>query len=426
MLFQRMQRHTQFITECLAGITTFFAMVYIVVVNPLILSVAGLDMQAVFVATCLTIAAGCFLMGGYVKIPVALAPAMGVNVYFTHHLVLGLGVTWQAALGMVLIAGLALWGLSLTAWRRWFMDAIPPSLQLAISVGIGLFIIVIGLQNGGIIEISRLTLAQPIEWYPVACLILGLLFIVGLRGLGVPGALLWTLLSITVVSGWLGKTSFQGVWSWPSGLSATALQLDVWSWFHLEALLAIFALWMVMLFDTTGTLMSLMRAMHLSKSFITSELYRKALRSEATATMIGALLGTSPTAPYVESMAGIQTGGRSGLTAIVVGVLFLGVMFFAPLIQLIPVYAIAPILVFVGWTMVKEIVRIHWRDMALALAALTMVVVMPLTFSIADGMGVGFIVYTVISLCMGRWRQLHPMMMILAGMFGFFFIAQMM
>ncbi len=420
-LFQLAQPHTRVTTECLAGVTTFFAMLYIAVVNPLILSAAGLDPQAVFIATCLTVALGCFLMGGYVKVPVVLAPAMGVNVYFTYHMVLGLGMTWQVALGMVLIAGLVLWGLSFTTVRQWLMEAIPIPLQVAIGVGIGMFIILIGLQNAGVMALSHFALVESISWYPIGCFFTGLLLILGLRRWRVPGALLWTILAISVISGWLGKTTFQGVWAWPSGLSATALQLEIGSWWHWEALFVMFALGMVMLFDTTGTLMSLMRQMHLPTP---TGFYRKALRAEAATTCLGALLGTAPTAPYIESMAGMQSGGRGGLTAVVVGLLFLGVMFFAPLIQMIPPYAVAPVLVFIGTLMVKEIGQIPWRDGALAPAVLAIVVVMPLTFSIADGMGAGFIVYTVMSLLLKRRRQLHPMMWVLAGTFGLFFVVQ--
>lgn len=414
--FKITENQTTLRTEVIAGVTTFLTMAYITFVNPAILSDAGVDLGAAFVATCLAAAIGTLIMGLYANYPIALAPGMGLNAYFTYGVVLGMGHAWQVALGAVFVSGILFIILSVLPVREWIVNSIPRSLKMAISAGIGLFLAIIGLKNAGIVVDHPATLVTLGDLTAPEPLLAGVGFLamVALSARRIPGALIIAILAVTGVGIALGVSAPGGVVSMPPSLAPTFLQMDIVGALEIGLVTIIFAFLFVDLFDTAGTLVGLAhRAGMLDEQGHLPRL-KQALVADSTATVVGATLGTSTTTSYIESAAGINAGGRTGLTAVVVAALFLLCLFFAPLAQTIPGYATAPALLFVACLMVRGLSEIDWDDITEVAPAVVTAIAMPLTFSIATGIGLGFITYSVVKLLSGRYAEASPAVIVMA------------
>lgn len=418
-IFKLQENGTTVATEALAGVTTFLTMAYIIFVNPMILADAGMDKGAVFVATCVAAAIGSLIMGLYANYPIALAPGMGLNAYFTYGVVLGMGHSWQVALGAVFISGVLFLILSVTRVREYVINAIPHSLKLAISAGIGLFLGIIALKNAGVIVAHPATLVTlgPLGTPPVILAALGFFAMVAMDVRRIPGAIMIAILGTTAAGMLLGVTPYAGIASAPPSLAPTFLQLDLAGALNVGLVTIIFAFLFVDLFDNAGTLIGLAhRAGMLDEKGRLPRIGR-ALVSDSVAAMASGLLGTSTTTSYIESAAGIKAGGRTGLTAVVVAVLFLAALVLAPLANSIPAYATAPALLYVACLMARGLAEIDWDDLTETVPGVVTALAMPLTFSIAHGITFGFISYAAIKLLAGRWRDIHPAVAILAVAF---------
>ncbi|MEN3373084.1 NCS2 family permease [Dechloromonas sp. ZS-1] len=417
--FQLKAHGTTVRTEVLAGLTTFLTMAYIVFVNPDILSAAGMPRDAVFVATCLAAALGTAIMGLYANYPVALAPAMGLNAYFAFTVVQGMGYTWQAALGAVLISGGLFILLSLFKVREWIVNAIPTSLKYSISAGIGLFLAIIGLKNAGLITAhpaTLLTLGDICSPGPLLAAS-GFMLIAALEYRKVPGAIIIAILSVTGASVALGLVEFKGIIAAPPSLAPTFMQLDLAGALNAGLLAVVLTFFMVELFDASGTLVGVChRAGLLDKDGKLPRL-KKALLADSVAISAGAVLGTSSTTAYIESAAGTAAGGRTGLTAVVVALLFLCCIVFAPLAGTVPAYATAPALCYVAILMSRGLAEIEWDDLTEATPAVVTAITIPFTFSIAHGISFGFISYVAIKVLAGRARDVSPTVAIIAAAF---------
>jgi adenine/guanine/hypoxanthine permease len=406
-------------TECLAGLATFLAMAYIMFVNPEILAAAGMPREAVFVATCLAAAIGSAVMGLYANYPIALAPGMGLNAYFAFGVVQGLGFSWQAALGAVFVSGCLFMLVSLVRVREWIVNAIPTALKLAISAGIGLFLAMIGFKNAGIIVANPATLVGLGDLHAPAALyaVVGLLLIVGLEARRVRGGIIIGILAVTVTAVLLGHAKFAGVFAPPPSLAPTFLQLDIAAALSAGLVTVVMTFFLVELFDATGTLVGVShRAGLLDKDGKLPRL-RRALLADSTAIAAGAALGTSSTTAYIESAAGTAVGGRTGLTAVVVALLFLAALFFSPLAASVPPFATAPALIYVAILMSRGLAELPWDDLTETAPALICALAMPLTFSIAHGIAFGFISYAGIKLLAGRWREVPLAVAVIALIF---------
>jgi len=403
-LFELDEHQTNVRTELLAGLTTFLTMAYIIFVNPEILATAGLDRDAVFVATCLAAAAGTLIMGLWANYPIALAPGMGLNAYFAFTVVGTMGLPWQTALGAVFISGVLFFILSILRIREWIINAIPMSLKLAISAGIGLFLGIIALKNAGIVIDHPATLVTLGDVTQPTVLLAGLGFVVtaALHHRGVPGAIVIAILGVTVAGVALGLSPFQGIAAAPPSLSPTFLAMDLGAAFEVGLFTVIFTFLFVDLFDTAGTLVGVSHRAGLLDQDGKLPRLGRALMADSGATMIGAALGTSTTTSYVESAAGVNAGGRTGLTAVAVAVLFLAAIFLAPLAGTVPAYATAPALFFVACLMTRGLAEVDWGDVTEYAPAVVAALAMPLTFSIANGIGLGFIAFAGIKLLSGR------------------------
>lgn len=403
-------------TELLAGVTTFFTMAYIIVVNPLILSQAGMDYGAVFVATCLSAAFGSFLMGLVANYPIALAPAMSLNVYFTFYVVQKLQYSWQEALGFVLVAGILFAMLSLTRLRQWLIYTLPQSLKLAIASGIGLFLMVIALKSLGV----------PSHWLTIklGLALLGVLLAFWLERKHIVGSILISMIIITL----LGKGIHFLPEHWiamPPSLKPTLLQFQFPYLFDVQSITVILIFLFVTLFDNTGTLIAVLHQAHLLPSRredIKSIRLGRALFADSVASISGSLLGTSSTGSYIESAAGVQAGGRTGITACVVGILFLLMLFLAPLAKAIPDYAAASALLFVGILMTRNLKHLLWHDFSEFMPALICVAAIPITFSIADGIATGLISYILLKMICGKRKQLSLSFIFLGIFCAFYFV----
>lgn len=422
--FKLAENGTTVRTELLAGVTTFLTMAYIIFVNPAILADAGIDRGAAFVATCLAAAIGTAIMGLYANYPVALAPGMGLNAYFTYGVVLGMGHTWQVALGAVFVSGVLFVILSLLPVREKIINAIPSSQKFAIGAGIGLFLGLIGLKNAGVVVDHPATLVGlgKIMTPVVGMAILGFFVIAILDYRKVPGAIMISILGVTILGIALGLSPFGGIASAPPSLAPTFLAMDISGALSLGLLTIVFAFLMVDLFDTAGTLVAVAPRAGLLNPDGSLKRLGRALIADSTATVAGAALGTSTTTSYIESAAGIRVGGRTGLTAVVVAILFVLAIFFAPLAGSIPAYATAPALIFVACVMASSLARIDWEDVTEYLPGVITAVMMPFTFSIATGIGLGFITYVVLKATTGRVKDVHPVMAAVAFVFLLKFI----
>ena len=408
-------RNTTIKTEILAGLTTFLTMAYIIFVNPDMLAKAGMDKGAVFVATCLASALGCFLMGLIARLPVALAPGMGLNAFFTFTVVLGMGKSWQVALGAVFISGLLFVLISAFKLREWIIIAIPYTLKQGIVAGIGAFLAFIALKSSGIIVASPatfVTMGKLTDFGP-AMAILSFFLIVVFVQRKVPAAVMLSILIVTVISLLAGETHYSGIVSMPPSIAPTFMQLDIAGALDVSMVSVIFAFLFVVLFDTSGTLIGVTKKAGLMSTDGQIPNLGKALFADSTAAVAGSLLGTSSVTSYVESTAGVAAGGRTGLTAIVVGVLFLLALFFAPLAGMIPAYATAGAIFYVAVLMLFTLREIDWDDLTEASPVAVVLLLTPLTFSIADGIALGFITYTIAKLVSGRYKEVSPAVWVL-------------
>ena len=425
-LFKLSEHNTSVRTELLAGITTFLTMAYIIFVNPSILSQTGMDQGSVFVATCLAAAFGCFIMGLYANYPVAQAPGMGLNAFFTFGVVMGMGYSWQVALGAVFLSGIAFLILSMFKVREWIVNSIPNSLRIGIGAGIGLFLALIALKNAGIVVsnpativgLGDLTSLQP------ALAVLGFFLIIAMAHKQVKGAVLYAILIITALGLAFGDVKFGSVMAMPPSLAPTFMQLDLTSGFttasgafNFAMLSVVFAFLFVILFDTSGTLIAVAdKAGMLDKNGRLPRL-GKALMSDAVSTVAGAVLGTSSTTSYIESASGVAAGGRTGLTAVTVGGLFLLALFLSPLAGMVPAYATAGALFYVAILMMSSLAKVDWDDLTEAAPVAVVTLMMPLSFSIAHGIELGFISYAAIKLLSGRYKDVSVSVWVLAALF---------
>lgn len=418
-LFKLTEHNTNVKQEIIAGFTTFLTMAYIIFVNPNMLALTGMDAGAVFVATCLAAAIGCMIMGFYANYPIALAPGMGLNAFFTFTVVMELGHSWNIALGGVFISGVVFTLLSIFKVREWIINSIPHSLRFGIAAGIGMFLALIALKSAGIIVASKATLVTlgDITAFEPLMAALGLFLIIGLINLKVNGAVMISILVITLLGIVFGNVAYTGIVSMPPSLAPTFAQLDIARAFDVTMISVIFAFLFVDLFDTSGTLIAVAQRGKLLDKDGNLPRLKNALLADSGATIAGSLLGTSTTTSYVESSAGVSAGGRTGLTAVTVGVLFLLALFFSPLAGMIPAYATAGALFFVGVLMLGGLVNVEWDNLMEAVPVSVVLVTMPLTFSIANGIAFGFISYAGVRIFSGKFSQINPSVWFLAALF---------
>ncbi|WP_371185335.1 NCS2 family permease [Thalassotalea maritima] len=418
-LFKLAEHGTNVKQEILAGFTTFLTMGYIIFVNPSMLAMTGMDQGAVFVATCLAAAIGCLIMGLYANYPIALAPGMGLNAFFTFTVVMELGYSWNVALGGVFISGVIFTLLSAFKVREWVINSIPHALRYAIAAGIGMFLALIALKNSGIIVASPATLVTlgDITSFGPLMAILGLFLIVGLISLNVQGAVMIAILIVTILGIIFGDVAYTGIVSMPPSIAPTFMALDISGALEVGMISVIFAFLFVDLFDTSGTLVAVaQRGNMLDKNGNLPRL-KKALFADSGATVAGSLLGTSTTTSYVESAAGVVAGGRTGLTAVTVAALFILALFFSPLAGMIPAYATAGALFFVGVLMIGSLAQVKWDNLMDAVPVAVVLLSMPLTFSIADGIAFGFISYAAVRLFAGRLNEVSASVWVLSALF---------
>jgi AGZA family xanthine/uracil permease-like MFS transporter len=418
-LFRLDENRTTVRIEIVAGATTYLTMAYIVFVNPQILAAAGMDRGAVFVATCLASAFATLLMALLANYPLALAPGMGMNAYFTYSVVKGLHYSWEVALGAVFLSGFLFLILSLTRIRSWIVDAIPLSQKMAISAGIGLFLGIIALKEAGIIAASPDTLVTLGDLKSPATLLAaaGFIVMVALDRLAVPGAIIIAILATAIAGILLGISPFAGIVDTPPSLAPTFLALDLRGALDIGIATVVFVFLFVDLFDNTGTLVGVAhRAGLLDRDGRLPRIGRVFI-ADSIAAMGGALLGTSTVTSYIESAAGVKAGGRTGLTGVTVAALFLLTLFFAPLAGSVPAYATAPALLFVACLMARGFAELDWDDVTEYAPAVVTALAMPLTFSIANGIAFGFITYAAVKLLSGRFAEAGPSMMALAALF---------
>ena len=416
------ERGTSFRTELGAGLATFLTMSYIIFVQPAVLGAAGMDKGAVFTATCLASALACFIMGLYANYPIAQAPLMGENFFFTYAVVLGMGYSWEKALGLVFISGLAFLALTLTKLREKLVDAVPENLKYAIASGIGLFVALIGFKEAGLIIASPSTLVKlgAVTSAPALCALAGLIVMAVLFSRNVKGAVLIGILVSGAAAWAAGLIHFAGMLSAPPSLAPTLFKLDLKGLMTPDALAVVLIFLFMSLFDTLGTLLGVGVQAGLLKNG-KLERVSKALVSDAVATTAGALMGTSTVSSFIESATGVAQGGRTGLTAVTVGALFLLSLFFSPLVGSVnaalpladgtlihPVTA--PALILVGALMMGAVCHIDWRDMSAGIPAFITMALIPFTFNIADGIAFGFISFVVIKTLAGKYKDVPPLL----------------
>jgi len=402
-----------------AGLTTFMAMAYIGFVNPQMMASTGMDQGASFVATCLAAALASVLMGLYANWPVGLAPGMGLNAFFTYTIVGDMGYPWQTALGAVFIAGILFVDLTVTRLREWVLISIPWDLRIAMGAGIGLFVGLIGLKNGGIIVDHPATLLSLGDFRIIETGLagLGFLIIIGLAIRDFPGAILIGILAVTGIGLALGVVSYQGIMSLPPSVMPVLGQLDIFAALDIAMVSAIASILFVNLFDTTGTLVGVASQARLASPDGNIQNLDKALVADSTSSVAGALIGCAPVTSYVESAAGVAAGGRTGLTACTVGMLFLALIFFAPLAGMIPPFATAGALVYVALLMLSGLQHLNWEDHTESLPALLIIVMVPLSFSIANGIAAGFLSYVILKVAAGKAREVSLAAWVMAAIF---------
>ena len=418
-VFKLTENQTNIRIELAAGATTFLTMAYIIFVNPAILKDAGVPFEGALFATCISAAIGSLMMGLIANYPFALAPGMGLNAYFTYTVVQTMGYDWRVALGAVFISGVVFLILTLARIRAMIVDAIPMTMKTAVAAGIGLFIAFIGLKNAGVIVASDatfVTLGHVIS-KPVLLSLAGLVVTVALMARGYKSAIIIGIFAITVAAIWLKLSPLPASVVQMPDARSTFMQLDVRGALMLGALDVIFVFLFVDLFDTIGSLMGLGR----QAGYLTPDgkmpRVNRALFADAIATIVGSIFGTSTVVTYIESATGVSEGGRTGLTAVTVAALFILAAFFSPIAGVIPPIATAPALIIVGALMIGAVTSIKWDDLTEAIPAFLTMLAMPLTFSIANGLALGFIFYPLLKVLTGRWREASPLVYVLAVLF---------
>jgi len=417
-LFKLREHGTTARTEIVAGLTTFLTMSYIIFVNPDILSSTGMDRDAVFVATCLAAALGSLVMALIANWPIGMAPGMGLNAFFAFTVVKTMGYTWEQALGAVFISGVIFLILTISGIRVWLVKGIPHSLRSAIAAGIGLFLAIIALSSAGIVvahPATKVSLGNLTTHGPLFA-ILGFFIIASLDALRVRGAILIGIIVVTVLSMAMGYNEFKGIFSAPPSLAPTFLKLDIMGALHSGFVHVILVFVLVEVFDATGTLVGVAKRAGLVPEGKPNRLGR-ALFADSTAIVAGSALGTSSTTAFVESASGVQAGGRTGMTALVVALLFLAALFISPLAGAVPAYATAPALLYVAGLMMRELIDIDWNEVTEATPAALTALVMPFTYSIANGIDFGFISYVVLKTATGKVRDVHPATWLVAVLF---------
>ena len=407
-LFELEANNTNIKKEILGGFTTFITMAYIIFVNPQMMSATGMDLGAIFVGTCLAAALASFLMGFFANWPIGLAPGMGLNAFFTFTVVGEMGYSWEVALGAVFLAGILFFIMSITKLRGWMISSIPLNLRIAMGAGVGLFIGLIGLKNGGIIINNDATLLSLGDFTNIETLlsVAGFLIISALSVRKIPGAIIIGILSVTLIAVTLGLIEYNGIISMPPDISPTLMKLDIVGALNLGMLTVIMSFLFVNLFDTTGTLVGVATRANLINDDGEAIGLNKALKADSGASILGTFFGCSPVTSYVESSAGVEAGGRTGLTAVVVGILFIFAMFLSPLATVIPAYATAGALIYVAILMLGGMEKLDWSNVIELLPALVIIVMIPLTFSIADGIALGFLTYVSLKISNGEIKTI--------------------
>ncbi len=406
--FKTKVHNTDIQTEIVAGITTFITMAYIIFVNPQMMAQTGMDHGAIFVGTCLAAAVACLFMGLFANWPVGLAPGMGLNAFFTYTVVGEMGYAWETALGAVFIAGVLFFIMSITPLRRWMLDSIPLNLRVAMGAGVGLFIGFIGLKNGGIIISDGATFLSLGDFTNSSTLLagLGFLLIAILSIRKIPGAIIIGILTVTLLSIILNLVEFDGIFALPPDVTPVFLELDIFGALDIAMISVIVSFLFVNLFDTAGTLFGVASRANFLDETGNIRNMDKALKADSSSSVFGSFFGCAPVTSYVESSAGIETGGRTGLTAVVVGILFLLATFLSPFAAAVPAYATSGALIYVAILMLSGMEKLNWDDQSELLPALVMVVMIPLTFSIANGIALGFLAYVSIKVFIGKFSNI--------------------
>ena len=406
--FKTKAHNTDVQTEIVAGITTFITMAYIIFVNPQMMAQTGMDHGAIFVGTCLAAAIACLFMGLFANWPVGLAPGMGLNAFFTYTVVGEMGYAWETALGAVFIAGVLFFIMSITPLRRWMLDSIPLNLRVAMGAGVGLFIGFIGLKNGGIIISDGATFLSLGDFTNSSTLLagLGFLLIAILSIRKIPGAIIIGILTVTLLSIILNLVEFDGIFALPPDVTPVFLELDIFGALDIAMISVIVSFLFVNLFDTAGTLFGVASRANFFNETGNIRNMDKALKADSSSSIFGSFFGCAPVTSYVESSAGIETGGRTGLTAVVVGILFLLATFLSPFAATVPAYATSGALIYVAILMLSGMEKLNWDDQSELLPALVMVVMIPLTFSIANGIALGFLAYVSIKVFIGKFSNI--------------------
>ena len=417
--FSLEENQTTLQKEILAGITTFVTMAYIIFVNPQMMAQSGMDYGAIFVGTCLAASFACLFMGLYANWPVGLAPGMGLNAFFTYTVVGEMGYTWEVALGAVFIAGTLFFIMSITSLRRWMLDSIPLNLRIAMGAGVGLFIGFIGLKNGGIIVANGATFLSLGDFTNLSTLLAGLGFllisILSIRK--IPGAIIIGILAVTLVGVLLELVEIEGIFALPPDVIPVLMQLDILGALDIAMISVIMSFLFVNLFDTAGTLFGVATRANLVQDSGDIKDLDKALKVDSSSSIFGSFLGCAPVTSYVESSSGIEAGGRTGLTAVIVGILFLLATFLSPLAAAVPAYATSGALIYVSILMLSGMESLNWNDQSELLPALVMVVMIPLTFSIANGIALGFLAYVSLKVFAGEVSKISLGAWFLAAIF---------
>lgn len=406
--------------ELIGGVTTFATMAYIIFVNPQIMAASGMDAGAVFVATCIGAAIGCLLMGLFANWPVGLAPGMGLNAFFSFTVVSEMGYSWEVALGAVFISGILFVGMSFYKVRQWIIESIPVSLRYSMTAGVGLFLGLIGLKTAGIVVENPATLVSLGDFTKPEALLAAIAFLIiaVLSERKIFGAVLIGILSVTLVGMMLGLVHYNGFFAAPPSLAPTFLKMDIMGALDVSMISVILAFLFVNMFDTAGTLMGVAERANLTNPETGKiEGLSKALKADSISSVAGACVGCPPVTSYVESAAGVAAGARTGLSAIVVGVLFLAAIFLSPLAGMIPAYATSGALIYVAFVMMSSMQHVDWKDFTNGAPAAITALMMPLTFSIANGIALGFITYTVLKLATGKTKDVSISMYFLAAIF---------
>jgi AGZA family xanthine/uracil permease-like MFS transporter len=407
-IFKLKNFNTDFKSEVLAGITTFITMAYIIFVNPQMMAASGMDIGASFVGTCIAASIACIAMGIYANWPVGLAPGMGLNAFFTYTVVGEMGYSWEVALGAVFLAGILFFIMSVTPLRQWMLESIPFNLRIAMGAGVGLFIGIIGLKSGGIITSNEATLLSMGDLTnPETILAMFSFLVIAVLSIRkIPGAIVIGIFLVTSVALALNLIKFNGIVSSPPSLMPVLLKLDISQAFDLAMISIIMSFLFVNLFDTAGTLVGVANQAKLINANGDIDNLDRALKADSGSSAVGSLFGCSPVTSYVESSSGIEAGGRTGLTAVTVGILFLLAIFFAPLATMIPAYATSGALIYVAILMLSSMEKLNWSDLSDLLPALVIIVMMPLTFSIANGIALGFLSYVIIKIFSGQIKAI--------------------